>query len=161
MRSLKFRPSLAEQRRRNQAALEALRIGSYREDAPQLDTGAKPKREPRPTSGPRESQVLDAVRAYLRMHPAVAWVARINRGGATDEKGHFVQFNTIAGCSDLIGQLKTGHFLACEVKRPGEKPTEPQMLFLRMVEQHGGCAGWADSVEAVQRMMREWADRSR
>lgn len=156
-RNIRFRPSPAEQRRRVQDALNLY--------APSpVDIGAKAKREPPKTfrltpEAPYERDVLKAVVAYLRAHPAVAWVQRINSGAATDERGQFMRFHTIAGCSDLIGQLKSGHFLACEVKRPGEKPTEPQMLFLRMVEHYGGCAGWADSVDAAERMMRDWTAR--
>ncbi len=151
-RRIVFKPSAAEQRRRVQAALNLYA-------ASPVDIGAQPKRTVTRSTQPLERDVLDAVRAYLRMHPAVGWVQRINRGAATDERGNFVQFNTIAGCSDLIGQLKSGHFLACEIKRPGEKPTEAQMLFLRMVEHYGGCAGWADSVDAAERMMRDWMAR--
>ena len=45
------------------------------------------------------------------------------------------------------------------LKRPGQKPTDPQMLFLRMVEHHGGCAGWCDSVEAATELMERWRAR--
>jgi hypothetical protein len=155
-RPLKFKPSLAEQRRRAQDALDWWRGLSIKPDAPRLDAGAKPKRERTGVGKPLERDVLNAVRDYLRAHPLVAWVGRINRGAATDGAGHFVQFNSIAGCSDLIGQLKSGQFLACEVKRPGQKPTGPQLLFLQMVAHHGGCSGWADSIEMAQEMMRKW-----
>lgn len=165
-RRVNFRPSLAEQRRQSQAAHDYWGAMTGKEP---IDVGAKPKRERREppktfrltAERPLERDVLSAVRDHLRVHPLVAWVARINNGAATDQAGNFVRFNTIAGCSDLIGQLKSGEFLACEIKRPGETPTEPQMLFLRMVRQWGGCAGWADSIEAAERMIREWAERSR
>jgi hypothetical protein len=153
---LKFKPSLAEQRRLAQDALDWWRGLSIKPDAPRLDTGAKPKRERTGAGKPLERDVLNAVRDYLRAHPLVAWVGRINRGAATDSAGHFVQFNSIAGCSDLIGQLKSGQFLACEVKRPGQKPTPAQYDFLAMVQSNGGCAGWADSVEMAQGMMTHW-----
>lgn len=157
----RFRPSLAETRRQTQQALDYYKAISAREDAVRIDVGAKAKREPPKTfkltpEVPLERDVLRAVLQLLRTHPAVAWAARINSGAATDERGQFFRFHQIAGCSDVIGQMKTGAFLAVEVKRPGEKPTEPQMLFLRMVEQYGGCAGWADSVDAAQAIVEGW-----
>lgn len=163
MRTLGFRLSLAEQRRISQSAHDYWGAMTGKEP---IDVGAKPKREPPKTfrlsaERPLERDVLKAVTAYLRLHPLVGWVQRINSGAATDERGQFMRFHTITGCSDLIGQLKTGEFLACEIKRPGERPTEPQLLFLRMVEHFGGCAGWADSVDAAERMMQAWAERNR
>lgn len=159
-----FRPSLAETRRRNQTALDYYRALSPNSDAPQIDVGAKLKRTPPKTfrltaQAPLERDVLRAVLQLLRAHPLVAWCSRINSGAAVDERGQFMRFHQIAGCSDIIGQMKTGHFLAIECKRPGERPTEPQMLFLRMVQQHGGCAGWCDSVAGCEAVLREWASR--
>lgn len=57
-----------------------------------------------------------------------------------------------SGYSDDLDQ-------AIECKRPGERPTDEQAAFLDVVRSHGGCAGWADSVEAVERVLREWAGR--
>lgn len=157
----KFRPSLAQTRRDNQQALDYYRALSPREDAPRIDLGAKPKqsRSTGSSGAPLERDVQRAVLKLLRVHPLVGWAARINSGAVENANGQFVRFNQIAGCSDIIGQMRSGAFLAIEVKRPGAKPTEPQMLFLRMVQQHGGCAGWCDSVEACEAVIREWAAR--
>lgn len=157
----KFRPSLAQTRRDNQAALDYYRALSAKPDAPRIDLGAKAKqsRSTGSSGEPLERDVQRAVLQLLRAHPLVGWAARINSGAVENANGQFVRFNQIAGCSDIIGQMRTGHFLALEIKRPGNKPTEPQMLFLRMVEQHGGCAGWCDSVEACEAVIREWATR--
>lgn len=164
----RFRPSLAETKRQNQNALDYYRALSAKPDAPRIEVGAKEKRErsaPGANGQPLERDVLRAVLQLLRVHPLVAWASRINSGAATDAAGNFVRFNQIAGCSDVIGQMKplspggAGAFLALEVKRPGQKPTEPQMLFLRMVQANGGCAGWCDSVEACEGVIRAWAQR--
>jgi hypothetical protein len=152
-----FRPSLAETKRRNQEALDFLRALSTREDAPRLDLQAKAKRVVQPRPKTLERDVLKAVLFYLRRHRKVAWVGRINSGAARNENGQFLRFHTIPGCSDIIGQMRSGHFLAIEVKRPGEKPTPEQMIFLDMVLQHSGCAGWCDSVEACERLIAGWA----
>ena len=157
-----FKPSLAETKRANQAALDFMRVASYREDAPRIDVGASAKREPSvraSTSGILERDVLRAGLQLLRVNPLVAWASRINSGAVENANGQFVRFNQIAGCSDIVGQMKTGQFLALEAKRPGQKPTEPQMLFLRMVEAHGGCSGWFDSVDGLESILARWATR--
>lgn len=156
----RFRPSLAQTRRDNQAALDYYRALSPREDAPRIDLGAKAKRAaPTRRATVSEADVQRAIRQLLRVHPLVAWHGRVNRGAVTDSSGHYVQFNDIKGCSDLIGQLRTGHFLAIECKAPGRVPTEAQEEFLDAVACNGGLAFVADSVDVVERRLREWAGR--
>jgi hypothetical protein len=155
----RFRPSLAQTKRDNQNALDFYRAISANPDAPRIDVGATAKRERTAPAGILERDVLRAGLQLLRVHPLVAWASRINSGAVENANGQFVRFNQIAGCSDIVGQMKTGHFLALEAKRPGQKPTEPQMLFLRMVEAHGGCAGWFDSVDALEAILNKWAIR--
>ena len=160
MRRPTFRPSLAETKRQNQTALDFLRASSYREDAPRIDTGAKEKRAaPVRSAAPLERDIQKAIRQLLRVHPLVAWHGRINRGAVQDARGNYVVFNDIKGCADLIGQLKTGHWLAIEVKRPGNVPTEDQQEFLDAVALNGGLAFWCDSVEECSRRIADWAKR--
>lgn len=64
-------------------------------------------------------------------------------------KQRFVQF-AFPGCSDILGQLTTGHFLAVEVKRPSTKATKEQAEFLAQVDAAGGLALIARSVDDVQ-----------
>lgn len=115
----------------------------------------KPFRLQRPE--PPEHAIQDAVLRYLAYDPRVAWAHRFNTGAVkipqTDangrSRGHrFVQF-AFKGCSDILGQLVTGHFLAVEVKRPSTKPTPEQAAFLECVDRHGGLAVVARSVEDV------------
>ncbi len=95
---------------------------------------------------PLEQQCLNAIRAALRYHPAVAEVWRINSGRAwlpaKDGKERPIRFHDIDGCSDLIGLLKDGRMLAVECKRPSTRnaATEAQLAFLRLVRKHGGIA---------------------
>lgn len=157
-RPVRFRPSLAQTRRANQNAMDFYRALSPREDAPRIDTGAKPKRAaPTRSTEPLERDIQKAIRQLLRAHPLVAWHGRINRGAVQDARGNYVAFNDIKGCSDLIGQLKTGHWLAIEVKRPGNDATEDQQEFLDAVACNGGLAFVADDVLEVERRLREWA----
>src|SRR5437660_12131317 len=72
---------------------------------------------------PLERDVLKAVWKLLAHHPKVAWVTRINSGTVMADFGadgvHPLRMNYKRGISDLIGQMKDGRFLACEVKREG------------------------------------------
>lgn len=78
---------------------------------------------------------------YARSHPKVAWCERMNTGATKFNDERFVKFG-FAGCSDLIGQMKDGRFLAFEVKRKGNKPTDIQESFLGLVASNGGVSGW-------------------
>ena len=60
------------------------------------------------------------------------------------------------GCSDVLGQLHTGHFFAVEVKRPSTGPTTDQQSFLDQVNDAGGLAIVARRVEDVQRALDEF-----
>jgi hypothetical protein len=94
---------------------------------------------------PYEREVQDAVIALCKMHKSVAWIYRMNTG-ATKIGERFIRFG-FPGLSDVIGQSITGRFIAIEVKREGEKPTEAQQSFLNMVAINGGIAGCAHSAQ--------------
>lgn len=117
--------------------------------------------KPADLAPPLETDVLAGILKYLRVHPMIAWVGRINRGGATNANGQYIAFNNITGCSDVIGQLRSGHFLAIEVKRRGQKPTVAQQSFLDTVARYGGCAGYATSIEGVQAILAAFGQRTR
>lgn len=96
-----------------------------------------------------ETEIVSACLGYLRAHPKVAWAERMNSGRFAVKGARWVTFG-FKGLSDIIGQLKSGVFLAVEVKRPGEAPTEDQQKFLDIVERNGGLAIVAESVDAVR-----------
>lgn len=106
---------------------------------------------------PLESDILPGIIKFLRVHPLVGWAARINSGGAENAQGQYVRFNDIIGCSDVIGQMRSGAFLAIEVKRPGEKPTPKQHAFLGLVQRFGGCSGWCTSIDGAIAILNAWA----
>lgn len=99
-------------------------------------------------AGPPEKAIQDAILAVLRYHPRVAWVERMNVG-ATKIGTRFVRFGRPGMC-DITGQLKDGRRLEIEVKRPGKKPTPEQCAFIDMVNEAGGFAFVARSIEDVQ-----------
>lgn len=107
---------------------------------------------------PKEVEhVMPAVRAALEWHPKVMHVFRINSGSAwLPGKGgrkRPVKFHDIEGCSDLIGILAGGRWLAVEVKRPSTRDgaTEAQLAFLGRIRAAGGVAFIAASAEEAVR----------
>lgn len=102
------------------------------------------------TVEPYERQIVATILAGLSSLPEVAWCARMNTGAAQGDR--FVRFGFV-GLADIIGQMVDGRMLAIECKRPGERATEPQQLFLHWVHQAGGLAGVARSWEEVQAIL--------
>lgn len=113
---------------------------------------------------PPERDVLAECLEALAMCPAVAWSVRMNTGGAwlpgKDHEPQFVKF-AFKGCSDIIGQLVDGRFLAVECKRKGKNPTEDQQAFLTRVAANGGMAFVARCAEDVFNHLRQAPGRPR
>lgn len=85
-----------------------------------------------------EAAALVEVLQALRAHPSVAWVHRVNSGGALIGK-RFIRFGW-PGAPDVLGQLTDGRLLACEVKAPEGKLRPEQTLFLKRIREAGGVA---------------------
>jgi len=96
----------------------------------------------------REAAVLAAVIIRLRLDSRIAWFQRMNTG-ATLIGNRFIRFG-FRGCSDIIGQTKSGKFLAIEVKRPSGVTTQAQEAFLEQVRANGGIAGVVRSSDDVE-----------
>lgn len=118
---------------------------------------------PRPMSAapvslprPLERDIQAACLECLAVHPAVAWAHRFNTGVARYEDAsgddRIVRF-AFKGCSDILGQMKDGRFLAVECKRIGEHPTPEQTAFLLQVHRANGLAFVARSVDDVLRAL--------
>lgn len=104
---------------------------------------------------PLEKDIQRDILQMLRVHPKVAWAERMNTGAHPLEhngKKRFVRYGFV-GLSDIIGQLKSGEFLALEVKRPGNTPTAAQHAFLDSVSAAGGVSGWADNLDDAIRIV--------
>lgn len=98
---------------------------------------------------PLEHERQTGIIRYLQLEKRVRFFIRVNSGGRRMGRV-FVWFYNLffdgkeqkgKGVSDIIGQLRDGRFFALEVKRPGEKPTEEQAVFLSMVNDAGGVSG--------------------
>lgn len=109
---------------------------------------------------PLEHDIQTAILRYLAVDRRVAWARRFNTGAhvieGRDKRGRptrrFIRY-AFPGCSDVLGQLATGAFLAIEAKRPGCEPTEEQEAFLAQVEAAGGLAILARCVEDVKQAL--------
>jgi len=95
---------------------------------------------------PKERDILNGCLAVLRLRGIFHF--RQNVGGAEVQSGHFIRFG-VKGCSDILGCLPDGRFLAIEVKRPGKKPTADQSDFLQSITNHGGLAIVVHSVDEL------------
>ena len=111
------------------------------------------ERPVRRTNDRLEAAALVEVLAALRGHPAVAWVERMN-SGATRMGARFVRFG-FKGCPDVLGQLRDGRLLACEVKAKRGKVTDEQAAVLERIRDAGGVAFVARDLRDVNRELGE------
>lgn len=111
-----------------------------------------------------ESEIQAKIREALgREHDLTLW--RNNVGVAemwsSAGKAQRVRYGLCTGSSDLIGLLApSGRFVALEVKKPGEQPTDEQSKFMAHVRQMGGFAAVvrsADEARAAVQRAREGA----
>ncbi len=127
----------------------ALRLTPEQFDAYQLRRAPAAPKPP----VPYERDILAATLKLLRLHPKVAWAQRMNSGMfKVGDSDRWVRA-AFKGCSDIIGQMRDGQFLAIEVKRPGKQPTEEQATFLEHVQAHGGVAFVVSDIADLEGMM--------
>ena len=109
-----------------------------------------------------EAKVQNDIRIACGAGPARLW--RNNTGALKDAAGRLVRYGLCPGSSDLIG-LRTititpdmvgqtlAVFVAIEVKDRG-RATPEQQAFIAMVQQAGGLAGIARSVDDARTILR-------
>jgi hypothetical protein len=109
-----------------------------------------------------EAKVQNDIRIALGAGPARLW--RNNTGALKDAQGRLVRYGLCQGSSDLIG-LRTititpdmvgqtvAVFTAIEVKDRG-RATPEQQAFIAMVQQAGGLAGIARSIDDARSILR-------
>ena len=95
-----------------------------------------------------EQGIQSAILAFLRAY-RIACYKHQNSGIYSVKRQSYIPSHT-RGVSDIIGCLPGGRFLAIEVKAPKGKPTTEQLQFIDMINQAGGLAFVAHSVEEVQ-----------
>jgi len=94
----------------------------------------------------KEGAVVQACLDYLKIYGAFAW--RNNTGALKDKRDRPVYFGK-PGSADILGVLPGGRFIAVECKSKKGKLSDKQELFLAEVEQLGGVAIVAKSVDDV------------
>lgn len=114
---------------------------------------AKPRAKPKP--GP-EAAVLASVLKFLHVHPSVAWARRMNSGAFQIGQGASARWFRagFTGCSDILGQLKDGRFLAIECKAERGRVSPEQQAFLDTVRQNGGVACVARGIHEVELLLK-------
>ncbi len=120
-----------------------------------------------------ERDIQAAALELLQAHPAVAWAARINTGAGflvpagiwrrllAGERAQaiwarFVRF-AFPGCPDVLGMLRGGRFLACEIKARDGRVSDDQARFLALVGRWGGLALVVRDVGELADALREAA----
>jgi hypothetical protein len=114
-----------------------------------------------------EIEVQQQIRLALGRVPGlVLWR---NSGGLAERDGRIQRFGLCKGSSDLIGIFSTvighehvgltfGRFVAGEIKRPSWKSpsdwdTDPQKLFLDLVDARGGLSGVWRSIDDAKKTL--------
>jgi hypothetical protein len=117
-------------------------------DAPK----SKPSRHGAGKSSASESEIQAAILEYLERCSSVAFAHRQNTGQTkyVDRHGEqrWVRYGWI-GCSDIIGFMTDGRFLAIECKSARGGASDDQVKFLQTVSAAGGVAILARSVDDV------------
>ena len=103
---------------------------------------------PRTNDRPEAAAMCEVMKA-LRAHPAVAWCERQN-SGAAKVGNRFIRFGW-PGCPDVIGQLRDGRFMGCEVKSPTGRLRPEQAVFLQRINGAGGVGFMARDCRDVLR----------
>lgn len=105
-----------------------------------------------------ETQISASIRK--RAEKLGVLLIRINSGQITTAAGHHVNLAE-PGTSDNLGLISVyalgsyvAAFLAVEVKRPGNVPTDLQSAFLARVNAAGGIGLWATSADEFEAKLR-------
>lgn len=96
----------------------------------------------------REAEIVNGLLLEIgRRWPDSVRAWRNNSGALKDEHGRLVRFG-LPGSADIIGIVgPSGRFLALECKATRGRPTDQQLLFVRMVGAFGGVGGVVWSIE--------------
>lgn len=101
-----------------------------------------------------EKDIQDQILSFLQYQRGFFW--RNNTGASKYEgkdkfgnkKDRFIRYGKKGQC-DISGILPDGRRFECEVKRPGNKPSEEQVTFIDAINYWGGVALIAYSLDDV------------
>lgn len=114
------------------------------------------KTSTRKPPAPREAEIQRNALAWLKANGIAAWrrnVAAIDIPAVGNSKRRFFRAAD-AGQSDVWGILPDGRHMEIEIKRPGERPTLAQILWLTRINELTGAAFWVQDVATLERVVR-------
>ena len=99
-------------------------------------------------------------------HPVLKWTYHTPNGGRRSkaEAGRFKAMGVRAGVVDIINSFKGpsgASGFACELKAPGEVPTEKQKEFLAVASSDGFVTGVCDTFDQFLALMHQYLGVSR
>ena len=102
---------------------------------------------------PPEREVIAACREIAKLLGVPCFRRNVGAHAIGDR---YVQYSE-PGMSDLWGWIpSTGRHWECEVKRPGEKPTEAQYAWLHRCAVLGAHASWVDTSAEFEDLLKCW-----
>jgi hypothetical protein len=101
-----------------------------------------------------EQSIQSAILALLRAYGIFCW--KNNTAGIYVKARNTYIPSHAPGVADILGVLKDGRFLAVEVKSEKGRVSPHQQQFINMINQNGGLAFVAHSVEEVQEQLHEY-----
>ena len=93
----------------------------------------------------------------FRNESAGAWVGKVIHKDASQvtlTNARMIRFGLAVGSSDIIGVAPCGRFLALEIMTSKGSPTKEHLRFFEAVNNAGGIAGIARSVEDALKLIR-------
>jgi len=106
-----------------------------------------------------EKDIKKAIVEFLEYHPQCEVFPTLTGGMYNPKTGAYRPTMTKAGTPDLLCCFK-GKFLAIEIKRPKGKLTTPQQQALQKIENAGGLALVARSIEDVKNYLRDFDQKT-
>jgi len=100
------------------------------------------------TRPPREKESKIQRSIVVRLQRLGVQLYRRNVGAFTDSYGHHVRF-AAPGQADLWGFDRNARHWEIETKRPGNRPTELQLAWLKEMTDCGCVAFWVDNANTA------------
>lgn len=103
-----------------------------------------------------EREIQNSILSYLKLKGIFCWP--VNSVGLFDPTKKIFRTpgkHFLKGVSDILGCLKGGRILAIEVKTKQGRPTPEQLAFIDLVNQMGGIAFIARSIDDVEVKLKE------
>jgi len=152
MKPSRGRKSLRDTLLQNEAAMNFYAVMSGMETPQQPikvpDAPKKRIKSDAPRADLLEKDIQKQILMLLKRHPKVQWVARFN-SGTFISGDRYIASNSQSGMSDILGMLKGGQLFAIECKTRTGKIMPHQQDFLDLINEGGGLAFVARSVEDV------------